>query len=72
MPPEVQIDPGRRQPGRVATVLLALPVFGRPMAATRDVRPDRVKTLRDAYLQLGQRSGVTGRVEEKTLGNGLD
>jgi hypothetical protein len=33
----------------VATVVLALAVFGRPMAATRDVPPDRVKTLRVGY-----------------------
>ena len=34
---------------RVATVLLAPAVFGRPMVATPGVPPDRVKILRDAY-----------------------
>jgi tripartite-type tricarboxylate transporter receptor subunit TctC len=34
---------------RVATVLLAPAVFGRPMVATPGVAPDRVKILRDAY-----------------------
>ena len=33
----------------MATVLLAPAVFGRPMAATRDVPADRVKTLRVGY-----------------------
>jgi tripartite-type tricarboxylate transporter receptor subunit TctC len=36
---------------RVATVLLAPAVFGRPMVATPGVPPDRLKTLRDAYEQ---------------------
>jgi tripartite-type tricarboxylate transporter receptor subunit TctC len=34
---------------RVATVLLAPAIFGRPMVATPGVPPDRVKILRDAY-----------------------
>jgi tripartite-type tricarboxylate transporter receptor subunit TctC len=34
---------------RVATVLLAPAVFGRPMVATPGVPPDRVKILREAY-----------------------
>lgn len=34
---------------RVATVLLAPAVFGRPTVATPGVPPDRVKILRDAY-----------------------
>jgi tripartite-type tricarboxylate transporter receptor subunit TctC len=34
---------------RVAAVLLAPAVFGRPMVATPGVPPDRVKILRDAY-----------------------
>ena len=34
---------------RVASVLLAPAVFGRPMVATPGVPPDRVKILRDAY-----------------------
>jgi tripartite-type tricarboxylate transporter receptor subunit TctC len=34
---------------RVATVLLAPAVFGRPMVATPGVSPDKVKILRDAY-----------------------
>ncbi len=34
---------------RVATVLRAPAVFGRPMVATPGVPPDRVKILRDAY-----------------------
>jgi tripartite-type tricarboxylate transporter receptor subunit TctC len=34
---------------RVATVLLAPAVFGRPMVATPGVPPDRIKMLRDAY-----------------------
>jgi tripartite-type tricarboxylate transporter receptor subunit TctC len=34
---------------RLATVLLAPAVFGRPMVATPGVPPDRVKILRDAY-----------------------
>jgi len=34
---------------RVATVLLAPAVFGRPMVATPGVPPERVKILRDAY-----------------------
>jgi tripartite-type tricarboxylate transporter receptor subunit TctC len=36
---------------RVADVLLAPAVFGRPMVATPGVPPDRVKILRDAYHQ---------------------
>jgi tripartite-type tricarboxylate transporter receptor subunit TctC len=34
---------------RLATVLLAPAIFGRPMVATPGVPPDRVKILRDAY-----------------------
>lgn len=34
---------------RLATVILAPAIFGRPMVATPGVPPDRVKTLRDAY-----------------------
>jgi tripartite-type tricarboxylate transporter receptor subunit TctC len=34
---------------RLATVLLAPAIFGRPMVATPGIPPDRVKTLRDAY-----------------------
>ena len=34
---------------RVATVLLAPAIFGRPMVATPGVPLDRVKILRDAY-----------------------
>jgi tripartite-type tricarboxylate transporter receptor subunit TctC len=34
---------------RLATVLLAPAVFGRPMVATPGVPPDRLKILRDAY-----------------------
>ena len=34
---------------RVATVLLAPAIFGRPMVATPGVPPDRVKILRNAY-----------------------
>ena len=36
---------------KVATVLLAPAVFGRPMVATPGVPPDRIKMLRDAYEQ---------------------
>jgi tripartite-type tricarboxylate transporter receptor subunit TctC len=36
---------------RVATVLLAPAVFGRPMVATPGLPPDRLKILRDAYEQ---------------------
>ena len=36
---------------RVANVLLAPAVFGRPMVATPGVPPDRVKILRAAYHQ---------------------
>jgi len=34
---------------RLATVLLAPAIFGRPMVATPAIPPDRVKILRDAY-----------------------
>ncbi|MGH7772270.1 MAG: Bug family tripartite tricarboxylate transporter substrate binding protein [Candidatus Binatia bacterium] len=34
---------------RLATVILAPAVFGRPMVATAGIPPDRVKILRDAY-----------------------
>jgi tripartite-type tricarboxylate transporter receptor subunit TctC len=34
---------------RVATVLLAPAIFGRPMVATPGIPPDRVKVLREAY-----------------------
>jgi tripartite-type tricarboxylate transporter receptor subunit TctC len=34
---------------RLATVLLAPAIFGRPMVATPGIPPDRVKILRDAY-----------------------
>jgi tripartite-type tricarboxylate transporter receptor subunit TctC len=34
---------------RLATVILAPAIFGRPMVATPGVPPDRVKILRDAY-----------------------
>jgi len=36
---------------KVATVLLAPAVFGRPLVATPGVPPDRIKMLRDAYEQ---------------------
>jgi len=36
---------------KVATVLLAPAVFGRPMVAAPGVPPDRIKMLRDAYEQ---------------------
>ncbi len=36
---------------RVANVLLAPAVFGRPMVASPGIPPDRVKILRDAYHQ---------------------
>ena len=57
---------------RVATVLLAPAVFGRPMVATPGVPPDRVKMLARCLPSLAQRSRAARRLEEAALVGGRD